>query len=117
MRPTPTGFLGRFRPNRIQTIKLGFRYCLSKVWSNDFNYLRSSRRGNADSVDFAQTTSRTYEFYPPNEKEYQMKSDKIGMPLPRNHGKSVENNIPLELFLHVSLHVIVRSIMQCGSAW
>ena len=34
------------------------------------------------------------------------------MPLPRNHGKSVEYNIPLELFLHVSLHVIVRSVMH-----
>ena len=38
-----------------------------------------------------------------------MKSDEIGMPLPQNHVKSVEynNNImPLELCLHVSLHVV-----------
>ena len=61
-----------------------------------------------------------YEFYTPNEKAYQMKSDEIGMPLPQNHVKSVEYNMPLELCLHVSLHVVVRrscTKYMCGSAW
>ena len=30
-----------------------------------------------------------------------MKSDEIGMPLPRNHVKSVEYHMPLELCLHL----------------